>query len=49
MKAIEITKPGGPDVLRVTDRPMPEPTHDQVVIKVAYAGVNRPDALQRAL
>lgn len=48
MKAIEISKPGGPDVLVLTARPMPEPAHDQVVIKVAYAGVNRPDALQRA-
>ena len=48
MKAIEIAKPGGPEVLTPTDRPMPEPAHDQVVIKVAYAGVNRPDALQRA-
>lgn len=48
MKAIEITKPGGPEVLCLTDRPMPEPANDQVVIKVAYAGVNRPDALQRA-
>ncbi|PUB14825.1 NAD(P)H-quinone oxidoreductase [Yoonia sediminilitoris] len=48
MQAIEITKPGGPEVLQLCDRPMPEPAHDQVVIKVAYAGVNRPDALQRA-
>lgn len=48
MKAIAISKPGGPEVLLLTDRPMPEPAHDQVVIKVAYAGVNRPDALQRA-
>ncbi|MCK0096900.1 NAD(P)H-quinone oxidoreductase [Yoonia sp. F2084L] len=48
MKAIEISQPGGPEVLTLTDRPMPEPAHDQVVIKVAYAGVNRPDALQRA-
>ncbi len=48
MQAVEITKPGGPEVLALTDRPMPEPAHDQVVIKVAYAGVNRPDALQRA-
>lgn len=48
MKAIEISKPGGPDVLTLAQRPMPEPAHDQVVIKVAYAGVNRPDALQRA-
>lgn len=48
MQAIEISKPGGPDVLVPAERPMPEPAHDQVVIKVAYAGVNRPDALQRA-
>ena len=48
MRAVEITKPGGPEVLQVTERPMPEPAHGQVVIKVAYAGVNRPDALQRA-
>ena len=48
MKAIEIAQPGGPEVLTLTDRPMPEPPADQVVIKVAYAGVNRPDALQRA-
>jgi NADPH2:quinone reductase len=48
MQAIEISKPGGPEVLTLTDRPVPEPANDQVIIKVAYAGVNRPDALQRA-
>jgi len=48
MRAIEITKPGGPEVLQVTTRPMPKAGYGQVVIKVAYAGVNRPDALQRA-
>lgn len=48
MRAVEITKHGGPDVLMPTQRPMPTPAHGQVVIKVAYAGVNRPDALQRA-
>ena len=48
MRAIEITKPGGPEVLQLVERPMPEPKHGQVVIRVAYAGVNRPDALQRA-
>lgn len=48
MRAIEISKPGGPEVLQLAHRPMPEPAHDQVLIKVAYAGVNRPDALQRA-
>ena len=48
MHAIEISQPGGPGVLRMTDRPMPQAGPGQVVIKVAFAGVNRPDALQRA-
>lgn len=48
MRAIEITKAGGPEVLQLAERPIPEPAPGQVVIKVAYAGVNRPDALQRA-
>lgn len=48
MRAVEITKPGGPEVLQLTQRPVPQPAHGQVVIKVAWAGVNRPDALQRA-
>lgn len=48
MHAVEITKPGGPDVLQLTRRPLPKPAFGQVVIKVAWAGVNRPDALQRA-
>ena len=48
MRAIEISEPGGPEVLKPTRRPRPEPLAGQVVIKVAYAGVNRPDALQRA-
>ena len=48
MRAVEITEPGGPDVLKVAERPIPEPAQGQVVIKVAWAGVNRPDALQRA-
>lgn len=48
MQAVEITKPGGPEVLQLTTRPMPIAGHGQVVLKVAYAGVNRPDALQRA-
>ena len=48
MQAVEITEPGGPDVLKLTERPVPAPRHGEVVIKVAYAGVNRPDALQRA-
>lgn len=48
MRAVEITKPGGPEVLKETQRPVPEAGQGQVVLKVAYAGVNRPDALQRA-
>ena len=48
MKAVEISKPGGPEVLTLCERAMPQPGPDQVVIKVVYAGVNRPDALQRA-
>ncbi|PIE10775.1 MAG: NAD(P)H-quinone oxidoreductase [Rhodobacterales bacterium] len=48
MRAIEISQPGGPDVLTLTDRPMPEPGHGEVVLRTAFAGVNRPDALQRA-
>lgn len=45
--AIEIVEPGEPDVLRPTKRPMPEPGEGHVLIKVAAAGVNRPDVLQR--
>ncbi len=48
MRAVEISVPGGPEVLTPCTRPRPEPGHGQVVIRVAYAGVNRPDALQRA-
>ncbi|RYG89542.1 NAD(P)H-quinone oxidoreductase [Loktanella sp. IMCC34160] len=48
MRAIEISKPGGPEVLVETTRPVPTPGVGQVLLRVAYAGVNRPDALQRA-
>jgi len=48
MKAVEITTAGAPDVLQLTDRPIPTAGHGDVVIRIAYAGVNRPDALQRA-
>ncbi len=48
MNAVEITAPGGPEVLQPVERPRPTPSVGEVVIKVAYAGVNRPDALQRA-
>ncbi|MBO9395649.1 NAD(P)H-quinone oxidoreductase [Shimia sp. R9_2] len=48
MRAVEITKPGAADVLKLTDRPIPTPAAGEVLIKIAYAGVNRPDVLQRA-
>lgn len=48
MQAVEITQAGGPDVLKLTTRPVPTPRAGEVVIRLAYAGVNRPDALQRA-
>ncbi len=48
MRAIEISQPGGPEVLVPCERPRPRAGHGQVVIRVAWAGVNRPDALQRA-
>ena len=48
MLAMEIAAPGGPDVLQPCSMPVPVPLHGQIVIRVAYAGVNRPDALQRA-
>ncbi len=48
MRAIEISRPGGPEVLTPVERPIPEPGYGQVRIRVAFAGVNRPDALQRA-
>jgi NADPH2:quinone reductase len=47
MRAVEITKPGGPEVLATAERPKPEPRADEVLVKVAAAGVNRPDVLQR--
>jgi NADPH:quinone reductase len=47
MTAIEITRAGGPDVLKPTTRPVPQPAAGQVLIKVAYAGINRHDCGQR--
>lgn len=47
MTAIEIRTPGGPEALVPTERPVPEPGDGEVLIKVAAAGVNRPDVLQR--
>ena len=48
MKAIAIREPGGPEVLVVEDRQVPEPRPGEIVIRVHAAGINRPDALQRA-
>src|ERR1700757_1483875 len=47
MTAIEIREPGPPQVLRPVERPVPQPRAGEVLIKVAAAGVNRPDVLQR--
>ena len=47
MTAIEIREPGGPEVLVPTSRPVPEPGAGEVLVKLAAAGVNRPDVLQR--
>ncbi|MDS9466537.1 NAD(P)H-quinone oxidoreductase [Paracoccus sp. MBLB3053] len=48
MRAVEISEPGGPDVLKPVSRPVPVAGHGQILIRVQWAGVNRPDALQRA-
>ncbi len=48
MRVIEISRPGGPEVLQPADRAVPVPGAGEIVIRVAWAGVNRPDALQRA-
>ena len=47
MRAVEITQPGGPEVLKPAERPMPVPRGNEILVKVAAAGVNRPDVLQR--
>lgn len=47
-RVIEITKPGAPEVLQPATLTIAPPAHGEVLIKIAYAGVNRPDALQRA-
>lgn len=47
MLAMEISSPGAPDVLKPCSVPVPVPNHGQIILRVAYAGVNRPDALQR--
>ena len=47
MTAIAISEPGGPDVLKPETVPVPQPAEGEVLIKVAAAGVNRPDVIQR--
>jgi len=47
MKAIVITKPGGPEVLELQEYPTPEISGDEVLIEVKAAGINRPDVFQR--
>lgn len=47
MQCIEISKPGGPEVLVESERPLPQVAAGQVLIKVSAAGVNRPDVFQR--
>ncbi|MDN7616205.1 NAD(P)H-quinone oxidoreductase [Burkholderia cepacia] len=47
MAAVEITRPGGPEVLATARRPVPRPKADEVLIRVHAAGVNGPDVLQR--
>lgn len=47
MRAMEISESGGPEVLKPTDRPVPLPGDGEVLIRVAAAGVNRPDVAQR--
>jgi NADPH:quinone reductase len=47
VRCVEIVQPGGPEVLRLTERPDPVPGAGEVLIDVAAAGVNRPDVLQR--
>jgi len=47
MRVVEIAAPGGPEQLRLASRPTPKPAKGEVLVKVAAAGVNRPDVLQR--
>ena len=47
MTAVEIAEPGPPQVLRAVSRPVPQPQAGEVLVRVAAAGVNRPDVLQR--
>ena len=48
MNVIEIVEPGGPSVLKSSVRSIPKPKRNEVLIKISYAGINRPDVLQRS-
>ena len=48
MRVIEIVEPGGPSVLKSSVRSIPKPKRNEVLIKISYAGINRPDILQRS-
>ena len=47
MKVVDVAQPGGPEALVLTERPVPQPSRGEVLIKVAAAGLNRADVLQR--
>jgi NADPH2:quinone reductase len=47
MRVVEISAPGGPEMLRLAERPVPAPRQGEVLIRVTAAGVNRPDIMQR--
>jgi NADPH2:quinone reductase len=47
MRAVEISEPGGPQVLRIVERPVPQPREGEVLVRVKAAGVSRADTLQR--
>jgi len=48
MRHVAVTQPGPPDVMHLADGPVPQPRTGELLIEVAYAGVNRPDCAQRA-
>lgn len=47
LRVVEITRPGGPEVLQLADRPVPVPTPGEVLLEVHAASINRPDVQQR--
>jgi NADPH2:quinone reductase len=48
MRHIAAREPGPPEVLELAEGPVPQPKPGEVLIEVSYAGVNRPDCIQRA-